>query len=329
MVVANEGRQLFRSAFTVAVMVVAIGAIGVLSPELVSAQTEAKTEVKTMRLSGQNVVPVYEGWEENPDGSFNLLFGYFNRNHLEEPDIPIGENNYFTGPAGFDSVDIGQPTHFFPQRNRWVWRFRVPSDFGDKELVWTLTMNGKTEKTYGTLNPGYFVDDIVIMNNNGAGGSGGGAGNLEGQEAPKLTVEGEKMRHASVGQTVTLTALVTDDGRPKARGVLAGFSQRRPERRLSLGVRCCADSTTGLRFNWFVYRGPETMKFEPKQFDQWENYRDAADSPFSAGWQRPEVPEDGKWMTKVTFTEPGEYVLRAMAHDGGLMAWEDVTFVVE
>ena len=26
--------------------------------------------------AGQNVVPVYEGWEANPDGSFNLVFGY-------------------------------------------------------------------------------------------------------------------------------------------------------------------------------------------------------------------------------------------------------------
>ncbi len=29
--------------------------------------------------SGQNVAPVYEGFETNADGSFNLLFGYYNR----------------------------------------------------------------------------------------------------------------------------------------------------------------------------------------------------------------------------------------------------------
>ena len=28
--------------------------------------------------SGQNVVPVFEGWERSPDGSFNFVFGYFN-----------------------------------------------------------------------------------------------------------------------------------------------------------------------------------------------------------------------------------------------------------
>ncbi len=44
-------------------------------------------------LTGQNVVPAYEGWELNPDGSFNLVFGYFNRNWEEELDVPIGPNN--------------------------------------------------------------------------------------------------------------------------------------------------------------------------------------------------------------------------------------------
>jgi len=31
----------------------------------------------------------------------------------------------------------------------------------------------------------------------------------------------------------------------------------------------------------------------------------------------------------VTFREPGTYVLRCQAHDGGLAASEDVTFVVK
>ena len=29
---------------------------------------------------GQNVAPVFEGWERNPDGSYNMVFGYLNRN---------------------------------------------------------------------------------------------------------------------------------------------------------------------------------------------------------------------------------------------------------
>src|SRR5262245_23603334 len=91
--------------------------------------------------AGQNIAPVYEGWEQNPDGSFNLVFGYFNRNWEEEIDLPIGPNNNIE--AG--GPDQGQPTHFLPGRNRFLFRVRVPKDFGAKELVWTLTSHGKTE----------------------------------------------------------------------------------------------------------------------------------------------------------------------------------------
>ena len=32
---------------------------------------------------GQNVVPAFEGWEANPDGTFSMVFGFFNRNCQE------------------------------------------------------------------------------------------------------------------------------------------------------------------------------------------------------------------------------------------------------
>src|SRR5579863_2168980 len=94
--------------------------------------------------SGQNASPAYEGWEENPDGSFNFLFGYMNRNWEEELDVPVGPDNTFD-PGG---PDRGQPTHFLPRRNRFVFKVRVPKDWGEKELIWTLTTKGKTEKAY-------------------------------------------------------------------------------------------------------------------------------------------------------------------------------------
>src|SRR2546425_5748091 len=97
--------------------------------------------------SGQNVVPVFEGWEKNADGTFNFVFGYMNRNYAEQPEIPIGPNNYFSpGPA-----DQGQPAHFYPRRQQYMFKVKVPADFGRNELVWTLTRNGQTEKAYGTL----------------------------------------------------------------------------------------------------------------------------------------------------------------------------------
>ncbi len=113
--------------------------------------------------SGQSVSPSFEGWGTNPDGSFNLLFGYMNRNWEEEPDIPVGDNNMFSpGPD-----DRGQPTHFLPRRNRFVFKVQVPADFGEQELVWTVTVNGVEKVAYGSLRPDYFVDNMVIMSETG------------------------------------------------------------------------------------------------------------------------------------------------------------------
>ena len=246
-------------------------------------------------LRGQSVVPVYEGWEQNPDGSFNLLFGYFNRNYEEEPELPIGPSNHLE-PG---DADQGQPTYFYPRRSRFVFRIRVPKDFGDKEVVWTLTSNGHSERAYATLRSDYFIDDIVIMNNNGAGGQAGGGNNLFGNTDPTLQVEGERTRHVSAGQPVILTATAVDDGIPKVRVVQTGPT---------VGGRCCPDAATGLRLSWLVYRGGNTVTFDPPQFDAWENYRDWANSPFAAGWENPPMPRDGRWVVRVSFGTPGTYV---------------------
>jgi hypothetical protein len=269
-------------------------------------------------VNGQNVVPVYEGWEQNPDGSFNLVFGYFNRNWDEELDVPIGPDNTIAPGA----ADQGQPTHFLPKRNRFLVRIRVPKDFGAKEVVWTLTTKGKTERAYATLKPDYFIDDIVIQNNNGAGGAGGGHPDTIGNQVPVLRVEGERSRTVKVGQPVTVVALATDDGKPKARPMPP------PTSVLARAARGTPNAATGLRLSWFVYRGAGKVTFEPGQTEVWEDYRDGVNSPWSAGWSTPPVPAEGKWVNRVTFTEPGTYVLRCLAHDGGLSAFEDVTFVV-
>lgn len=275
----------------------------------------ADTGAQVAYPRGQSVVPVYEGWEQNPDGSFNLVFGYFNRNHEEELDLPVGPGN-FLEPG---EADQGQPTHFYPQRSRFLFRVRVPKNFGNNEVVWTLVSNGRTERTYATLKTDYFIDDIVIMNNSGAGGQAGGGNNLFGNTPPTLQVAGDAVRRVRVGQPITLTATARDDGIPAPRAVLLTPL---------LGGRCCPDSATGLRLSWFVYRGATNVTFDPPQFDAWENYRDWADSPYAVGWEIPPVPADGKWIVNATFSSPGTYVLRGLAHDGGLMTFADVTFVV-
>lgn len=266
--------------------------------------------------TGQNIAPAYEGWEKNADGSFNLVFGYFNRNWEEEIDVPLGAANTIE-PGG---PDRGQPTHFLPRRNRFVFRIRVPADFGTRELVWTLTTNGKTERAYATLKPDYFIDDTVIMANNGAAGMGGADPTLKGNMAPALTIDGPATRTVKAGETVTLTAVATDDKIPRIRPM--------PPLNPNVATRFTVDSATGLRLSWFVYRGTGNVVFDPVQAKVWEDTRDNANSPWSYGWRTPPVPPDGKWIVRATFAEPGTYVLRCLAHDGGLATTGDVTFVV-
>src|SRR5271165_6134526 len=63
-------------------------------------------------VGGDSVIAVFEGWFQNADGTFSMLFGYLNRNEKQEVDIPIGPENRIE-PGG---PDRGQPTHFLTGR---------------------------------------------------------------------------------------------------------------------------------------------------------------------------------------------------------------------
>ena len=259
--------------------------------------------------TGQEVVPAYEGWERNPDGSFNLVFGTMNRNWEEALDIPIGPANNVE-PGG---ADQGQPTHFLPRRNRFLFRVHVPADFGEKELIWTLTSpNGKTKTAYASLHPDYYIDDMILQRNSGAPTEDWILTN----KAPKLELPGGTTRAVAAGQPLTLTAVAKDEGVPE---------------RVALAPRPTGVTTVaarGLRVAWFVYRGAGTVTFEPEQFQVWEDRRVGANSPWAPGWGSPPLPPDDEWVVQAKFSEPGTYVLRCLAHDGGLMTSEDITVVV-
>src|SRR5215469_13659796 len=112
--------------------------------------------------SGQSVTPAYEGWFANPDGTFSILFGYFNRNFKQELDIPVGSDNRIEpGPP-----DQGQPTHFLTRRQWGVFTVTVPKDFGSKKVTWTLTSNGSTNAIPASLDPLWEVAPFVDATNN-------------------------------------------------------------------------------------------------------------------------------------------------------------------
>jgi hypothetical protein len=313
----------------------------------------AAAQTRYTYSSGQSVSPAYEGWWPNDDGSFTLFFGYMNSNWLQEFDIPIGPDNSIE-PGG---PDQGQPTHFFPRRNPFLFSIQVPKDFGSKELVWIITANGKTERAYASLKSDYQIDKQVISTEVG-GDLGSLRDELRTNIPPVLKVEGDKHRSAKVGEPIALVAFANDPdnlparrqpgqpaggargqagapggGRGQASVAPEGQPAAPPAPTVNPAYRptssLAARSGPGLRLSWIVYRGKaSTVTFSPDQMKTWMDTRVYANSPWSPPYLIPEPPRDGKWVVQATFGEPGTYVLRAVASDGSLFTYENVTVTV-
>lgn len=201
---------------------------------LVWAPLPALSQVEQLpHWSGQGIAPVYEGFDHNPDGSYNMWFGYMNRNFEETLDLPVGPSNAFepqgtTGPRG----DAGQPTHFLPRRHKDVFNVVVPKDFGDKKLVWTITVRGTAEKVTGTLNPIWEIDRRRTTR-------GGNSESVDSNTPPIVQAEPADQTIALTDQAA-LRVSATDDGLPKRRG-----------------------KTLGMTVVWSKYRGPGKVTFQP------------------------------------------------------------------
>jgi hypothetical protein len=131
---------MFNQSFTVARLGSALLVAGVAVVfTVLPARAQKQLPMEPIHDVGQPVVPSYEGWWTDKDGNYNFMFGYFNRNAKEEVDVPIGPNNHMD-PAG----DYGQPTHFYPRRHWGVFVLTLPKDIatGQKRPAWTLNVNG-------------------------------------------------------------------------------------------------------------------------------------------------------------------------------------------
>jgi hypothetical protein len=257
------------------------------------------TELPSTKFtSGQDIQPYYEGWIRNKDGSFDLVFGYFNRNWQEELAIPAGPDNMIE-PGG---PDRGQPTYFLPRRQGWVFRVRVPSDFGKGVVTWTIKANGKTQKAYGELMPVEEITERIVMTRGNLN-----PGDDDPNKPPTITVA--PSANASIAAPVTLTAMVTDDGLPKPR---PPAPVRTPPTRDATTIQAQANSSgggprRGLNVTWMQLRGPAKVRFEPS-------------GPINV--------TDGKATATARFSERGTYVLRATANDGALATKTDVTITI-
>jgi hypothetical protein len=238
-----------------------------------SGPANANSEKKT------GITGAFEGWFKNPDGSFTLLLGYFNRGDKQDIDIPIGPDNRIE-PGG---PDRGQPTHFLPLRQWGMFGVRVPADFGDKKITWTLTSGGKTSVIPASLHVDYEISPLREE-------AVGNTPPLLSFEEPGPSVQGPLgltiSRTAAVANALSLTVFVSDDEKWTT---LSGVRPR------SMG--------TPVTIRWTKYRGPGEVTFAPER-PTVEKTEPKGGAKFS-----------GKATTSAKFSAPGDYVLHVVAND--------------
>ena len=249
---------------------------------------------------GQDVSPVFEGWERNPDGTFSMWFGYYNRNAEEEVDVPLGPENTIDLGNGDDH---GQPTHFYSGSRWWVFKVVVPKDWPvTKRLVWTLTNRGRTNLAKAWLEPEWEVDKALITSDAASDPFTGSQGRpvaesiAEGEMPP--VVSGPPAQTITLPAAAKLAVTVTDDGLPKM-----STDDKDSHGDVQRGVQ-------GVRVRWILYRGPGKVRFDP-------NF-----SPYVYG-------KPLSAQTQVSFSVPGNYRIRAIATDGALFSTYDVDVTVK
>ena len=244
---------------------------------LAPATAAARQSLGTPSARGKTVTPAFEGWYANRDGTFSISFGYYNRNSDEVLDIPIGPDN-FVSPG---DQNQGQPSRFYSKRNWGVFAVKVPADFGEKKVVWTVRIRGEVYAIAGSLRPEWQIDALEgeagsgntppVLKFSEAGPDGAGPAGIT---VGPLTVK--------VGAPLAVTVWATDDG--NASGAMASDAR----------------SSTPVSLAWFKHQGPGDVTFSPPTARL--------------------TPTGGKASTNMTFSLPGDYVIRVRANDASGVA---------
>jgi hypothetical protein len=258
---------------------------------------------------GEAIFPAFEGWGPDKTGeSLLLLLGYYNRNRSQELMIPIGPDNRIEP----DGPDYGQPTYFYTGRQHGVFAIKVPKDFGNKRLTWTITANGQTSTVSFWLNPPYWINffshlangnepPVIRFRRDGPALSGPPVG-----IAQKLS--------GIVGQPVALTLWASDQPTLKL-----GAEEELRARTAKQAANPASIAVVGDQVIGGAAAGTPVKSSPPDITVNWRKHRGPGEVTFA----RAEIPlitkGDPKLIleasTTATFSAPGEYVVRAQVND--------------
>jgi hypothetical protein len=230
------------------------------------------------RDAGSSITGAFEGWFKNPDGSFSLLLGYYNRNRKQEVDVPVGPDNDIE-PGG---PDRGQPTHFTPGRGWGLFTVNVPADFGESKISWTIVANGKSTTIPASLKPDWEISPFQEA-------AVGNTPPVLSFEEHGPTAQGPRgfvvERSAKVGEPIALSVWVSDD---------AKFTSSSGARPKTLGAP--------VTLKWIAYRAPGRVTFTDER-------------PVVQKIERPGFAFSGTASTMATFSAPGDYIVLVTAND--------------
>src|SRR5687768_6743508 len=305
----SQGSALLRVA------AVAIAACAIASPALAQL-SRPPLVLEPLGASGEAIFPAVEGWGPDKNGDTLILLGYYNRNKNQELDILIGPDNRIEP----DGPDYGQPTHFYAGRQHGVFAIKVPKDFGNKRLTWTLTANGQTSTVSFWLNPAYWVNFYKHPANSNEPPVIRFARDGPIMTGPPAAVA--QTVSASVGRPVPLT-LWASDVPMQERDVEAELAARAratsPAARASDAVAIVGGQVIGIGGSRATGTGNAAPEQRPDITVNWREHRGPARVTFTDNRISLVTKGDPNLLleasTTATFNAPGEYVVRAQVND--------------
>ena len=220
---------------------------------------------------------------------------------------------------------MGQPTHFYPRRNPFLFTIDVPADFGDKEVVWTLNSQNTVARAFGSLYPDYRIDAQVISTEVG-GAFGSLDDRLRSNIAPELEVRGDTYRSARVGEPVSLSVYARDPDDFPAR---PSVRHREHLSRSIAPFLHCRLVRTGSAILLVGLQGTgKRCQFRTGADEDLYGYAGLCQFAMVSAMHNSRAPEGNIWNSTVVFDRPGEYVLRGIASDGSLFTYQNVNVTV-